>query len=344
MSKGLDMSLDDIIKSNKTSGSGPNSSRGRGGGGGGPRGGGGGSFNSGPARRFPNRAVNRAAPYGVARAPAVMAFQQHGMFPDLAATAPVAASALETGTKLYISNLDYGVSNEDIKELFAEVGDLKKYSIHYDKSGRSKGTAEVIFSRQADAMAAVKRYDNVQLDGKPMKIEIIGTNFSTPAAPPILPMAGAFGISNGSFGIPNGVPRGGHGGRGGAFGRLRGSSRGGRGRGFGRGGGRGGERRGGRGEKVSVDDLDADLDKYHSQNSPIAALSSGCFCIVNPVRTTGEGRIPILSVFRLGIEAYNGASWDDNETLFQSDDSSTSDRGLILYNLNVHLKGGSFIY
>lgn len=27
------------------------------------------------------------------------------------------ASAIETGTKLYISNLDYGVSNEDIKVL-----------------------------------------------------------------------------------------------------------------------------------------------------------------------------------------------------------------------------------
>lgn len=48
-------------------------------------------------------------------------------------------------------------------------------------------------------------------------------------------------------------------GRGGALGRLRGVSGGGRGFGRGRGRGRG------RGEKVSAEDLDADLEKYHSE-------------------------------------------------------------------------------
>lgn len=56
----------------------------------------------------------------------------------------------------------------------------------------------MVFSRRADAVAAVKRYNNVQLDGKPMKIEIVGTNVATPAA------AAAAAVpppaANGSFG------------------------------------------------------------------------------------------------------------------------------------------------
>ncbi|AED97255.1 Chromatin target of PRMT1 protein C-terminal [Arabidopsis suecica] len=158
------------------------------------------------------------------------------------------SAGIETGTKLYISNLDYGVMNEDIKELFAEVGELKRYTVHFDRSGRSKGTAEVVYSRRGDALAAVKKYNDVQLDGKPMKIEIVGTNLQTAAAPSGRP-------ANGNS---NGAPWRGGQGRGG---QQRGGGRGGGGRG---GGGRG--RRPGKGpaEKISAEDLDADLDKYHS--------------------------------------------------------------------------------
>ncbi|KAM7522223.1 hypothetical protein LguiA_012125 [Lonicera macranthoides] len=244
----LDMTLDDLIKNNKKSGAGGSTARGRGRGR---------SSGPGPSRRFPNRAANRPTPYSAPKAPD--AAWKHDMFSGDQVMANARASAIETGTKLYISNLDYGVSNEDIKELFAEVGDVKRYSVHYDRSGRSKGTAEVVFSRRQDALSAVKRYNNVQLDGKPMKIEIVGTNIVTPSSGPT--------PANGAAGILNGIPRSGQGRGGGGFGKSRGGGgdgsqgfgRGGRGRGRGRGRAHGGE-------KISADDLDADLEKYHAES------------------------------------------------------------------------------
>ncbi|KAK9075809.1 hypothetical protein SSX86_004138 [Deinandra increscens subsp. villosa] len=240
----LDMSLDDLIKNNKKSGGGDVGGRGRGRGrasGPGPA----------PSRRFNNRGAFRTTPYGGPKAPDA-AFADQRIGSGGPAGRP---SSIETGTRLYVSNLDYGVSNEDIKELFSEVGDLKKYSINYDRSGRSKGTAEIMFSRQQDALAAVKRYNNVQLDGKPMKVEIVGINLVAPVGGPPL--------ANNSIGYMNGYPRGGQG-RNGGFGRPRGAGVAGRGfAGAGRGRGRG---RGGPGEKISADDLDADLEKYHLES------------------------------------------------------------------------------
>uniref|UniRef100_J3LMI3 RRM domain-containing protein n=1 Tax=Oryza brachyantha TaxID=4533 RepID=J3LMI3_ORYBR len=244
MAETLDMTLDDIIKNNKK---------------GNPSSGGGGGGGVGPTRRPFKRSGNRAGPYQPPKAPD--SAWQHDMYSDVAAGGGSSGgvgrvSAIETGTKLYISNLDFGVSNDDIKELFSELGDLKRSVIHYDRSGRSKGTAEVVFARRGDAVAAVKKYNNVQLDGKPMKIEILGTN--TPTAAAALPANNGGYVRNvaksaprgGPAGLPQGRPRP----RGG--GRRRG--------GGGGSGGSGGRRGKERSQPKSAEELDADLEKYHA--------------------------------------------------------------------------------
>lgn len=84
--------------------------------------------------------------------------------------------------RLHVSNLDYQVTNQDIKQLFSEIGPIKKAAVHYDKSGRSLGTAEVAFTTREAAIRAIKRYNQVPLDGRLMIITLVPSS-TTQASP-----------------------------------------------------------------------------------------------------------------------------------------------------------------
>ncbi|KAL5224084.1 hypothetical protein ABZP36_010723 [Zizania latifolia] len=289
MATSLDMSLDDMIKNRSSRGRGRG--RGQGGGRGRPdgqrfgfgsgRGRGAGTFRGrgiGAPSRRPLGVNTRSSSFAIAKSfnRTKDIIWKHGLFEDSMVAAGL--SGIESGTKLYISNLHYGVTKEDIQELFSEMGHLKHCAVHYDNNRRPTGSAEVIFTRRSEAVAALKRYNNVRLDGKAMKIEVIGADLGLAAASAprvsvvpgtrgrgqreVVMMPGASGFGRGAAGSSNFVPgwkRNNFVQRGGGQGRGRG-----RGRSFGRGrgGGRGYGRKG-PGEK-SVEQLDKELDNYRS--------------------------------------------------------------------------------
>lgn len=77
-------------------------------------------------------------------------------------------------TKMNVSNLEFGVTQGDMRELFGSVGKLKHVALHFDKNGRSQGTCEIIFERREDALTAYNQYNGVPLDGRSMLLELMG--------------------------------------------------------------------------------------------------------------------------------------------------------------------------
>ncbi|XP_039313630.1 uncharacterized protein LOC105199247 isoform X2 [Solenopsis invicta] len=77
------------------------------------------------------------------------------------------SSIQSNGYRIVVSNLQANVTQEDIKELFEDVGELLVSRLV------RPGTAEVIYKTLKDATKAVETYHNRQLDGHPMKCLLV---------------------------------------------------------------------------------------------------------------------------------------------------------------------------
>ena len=70
-------------------------------------------------------------------------------------------------TKLYVGNLDFTVTNEDLKALFSNHGEVKE-----SKLIEGKGFGFVEMSNQAEAESAKKTLNGSDFKGRKLKVDI----------------------------------------------------------------------------------------------------------------------------------------------------------------------------
>jgi RNA recognition motif-containing protein len=73
--------------------------------------------------------------------------------------------------KLYVGNLSYDVTQEQLHTLFSEAGEVTEVTIITDRdSGRSKGFGFVEMATDEGAAEAIKRYDGYSLDNRTLTV------------------------------------------------------------------------------------------------------------------------------------------------------------------------------
>ena len=140
------------------------------------------------------------------------------------------------GTRLYVGNLSYNVTEPELREAFGEGGrNVVEVKIVMDReSGRPRGFAFVEMGSSEDASAVIETLNGRSIQGRP--INVSEARERTPRSGG---GGGGYGGGGGGYGGGGGGGGGGYGGGGGGGGRG----------GYGGGGRDGGGGRGGRGRR-----------------------------------------------------------------------------------------------
>ncbi|MFY9270772.1 MAG: RNA-binding protein [Candidatus Manganitrophaceae bacterium] len=75
--------------------------------------------------------------------------------------------------KLYVGNLSYTTTEEDLRTLFAQAGAVASVSLIKDRdTGRSKGFAFVEMETEADAQKAINQFNGSQLNERALTVNL----------------------------------------------------------------------------------------------------------------------------------------------------------------------------
>ena len=87
--------------------------------------------------------------------------------------APLRVRPEDEGRLLYVGNIPWRSSWQDIKDYFREVGSVIRVDIPMDKATRrSRGFATVLFEKKEDALAAIDRLNNTEMGGRSITVRL----------------------------------------------------------------------------------------------------------------------------------------------------------------------------
>ena len=73
--------------------------------------------------------------------------------------------------KLYVGNLAFQTTSQELQELFATAGTVESASVVEDRdTGRSRGFAFVEMSTKEEAATAIDQFNGKEVGGRPLKV------------------------------------------------------------------------------------------------------------------------------------------------------------------------------
>ena len=71
--------------------------------------------------------------------------------------------------KLYVGNLSFNTSTQDLEQMFGEIGSVNSASLIEDReTGRSRGFAFIEMSSKQDGQDAITKLNGKEIDGREM--------------------------------------------------------------------------------------------------------------------------------------------------------------------------------
>jgi RNA recognition motif-containing protein len=74
-------------------------------------------------------------------------------------------------TKLYVGNLAFQTTSQELQQLFGQAGTVQSASVVEDRdTGRSRGFAFVEMSSQEEAASAIEQFNGKEVGGRALKV------------------------------------------------------------------------------------------------------------------------------------------------------------------------------